>query len=370
MVIATGGTGGHIYPAITVAKTIKNKFSDSKIYFVGRAVDKDIIVKAGFDFLTIRIFKVPEKFLGKITYFPFEMLLSIKEAILILKDLNPDFVLGFGSFASFPTMIGAIFLNLYTAIHEQNAVPGLANKILAKFVKRVFVNFNSSLSHFPPKKTVLSGFPIRFENDDLSIPKGLAKEKLGLDNMKKTILFFGGSQGAKIINDVAVKLILLFENRSDVQFILLTGNKNYENVKNKLISIKAKCDNIKILPYLEEIKYAYLSSDIAVCRSGASSLSELHFFSLPALLVPLGIAKGQHQLKNAEIYAQLGAVKIIEEKFFSEKTLYNELIPLLEDNGKLEKMRNAYKNLNFVDAKKVIMEEIKKIGSTTKKNCK
>lgn len=320
-----------------------------------------MIVKAGFDFHSIKIFKMPARFSSELFYFPFKMLLSVKEAWVILKTLKPNFVLGFGSFASFPTIVAAIFLNLSTAIHEQNAVPGLANRILARFVKKVFVNFDSSLNYFPKRKAILSGFPVRFGNDDLCISKSLAREKLGLDKTKKTVLFFGGSQGAKIINEVAVKLMPLFENRNDVQFIILTGNRNFENVKSKLLNNKLKQDNIKIFPYMDDIKYAYLSSDVAVCRAGASSLSELHFFSLPAILVPLKIAKDQHQLRNAKVYEELNAVKVIEEDFFSENALFDTLTSILDNDFKRESMKNAYKKFKFIDAKKVVLEELKKI---------
>ena len=355
-IISGGGTGGHIFPAISIADELKFRFSDSNILFVGSR-DRMEMVKVpahGYEIKGLWISGLNRKFTLKNLLFPFKLIFSLLQSIIIILKFNPGVVVGTGGFASGPILFVASLLRIPTLIQEQNSYPGITNRILAPMVKRICVSYAGLDKYFPNSKIKLTGNPVRnnIQKHNSKYEKGI--EFFNLDINRKTLLIIGGSQGSKEINKHVFNCIEFF-NYINIQVIWQCG-KIYYNKYKELIS----SDNIKIYPFLERIDLAFSVSDYIVSRAGAGSISELCIVGKPVIFIPSPNVAEDHQTKNAQQLVDKQAAILIQEKDLEIE--FKKMIMELNSSRDLQnKLSKNIKGLAFENATRDIVNEVEKL---------
>ncbi|MDQ0203480.1 undecaprenyldiphospho-muramoylpentapeptide beta-N-acetylglucosaminyltransferase [Pectinatus haikarae] len=353
LIFSGGGTGGHIYPAITLIESIKERNPQAQILYVGtsRGLEADIVPKENIPFKTIDIEGFSRHLTVKNIVVFGKAVAGMIKARTILKEYKPDAVIGTGGYVSGPILLAASFMNIPTLIQDQNAIPGITNKILSKFVNKIACGYESACSHFPSQKTVLTGNPVR--KDVLMSSRSEALSSIGLDNTRKTVLITGGSRGARRINEAMTDVYEQFLNDTAVQFLHITGTNEYQKV---LDSIKAKgidlgrADNIFVKPYLYDMPKALAAADMAVARAGAIGLAEITACGIPSILIPYPYAAENHQEFNARALVEKGAAVMILNSELTGKRLARELTELLASENKVQKMALASKTMGHPGA--------------------
>ena len=317
VMIAAAGTGGHINPGIAIANKIKEKEKDSEIVFIGttRGIENDLVPRAGYELKTVEAYGISKKISLKTISNNIKTIKGFGQAKKIVKEFNPDIVIGTGGYICGGAISAAHKLGIPTVIHESNAYPGKATKFLFKKLDKVLLGFEDAQKYFEDKsKVVVTGTPTKVKEENLTEE---TKEKifaeLGLKKDLPTILVFGGSQGAKAINDAMIPLIEQKKNK-DYQIIWSVGQKQYEGIKesfeNKGININ-KIENTKIVPYIYNMSEIMNAIDIIVSRSGAMTITEIALVGKPAIFIPLPSMSANRQVDNANVLAKLGAAKIV-----------------------------------------------------------
>tara|TARA_B100001059_G_scaffold44953_1_gene37477 strand:- start:64 stop:1155 length:1092 start_codon:yes stop_codon:yes gene_type:complete len=356
IILSGGGTGGHIYPAISIANEIKNRDNNSEILFVG-AKDKmemNIVPIHGFKILGLWISGFNRKNIFKNLLVPFKLLVSTFQAIIIIKKFNPNVVVGTGGYASGPTLFVANLFKIPTLIQEQNSYPGITNKILSKKVKTICVAYKNLEKFFPKNKLVLTGNPVRSTISSNSDYFDESINYFKLDNNKKTLLVVGGSLGSREINKAVYSMVDYLEYLN-LQVIWQCGKLYYDDYKSKVDS-----ENIKLYDFIDQINLAFSVSDFIVSRAGASSVSELSIVGKPVIFIPSPNVAENHQLKNAEAIVNNEAAILVEEKNLKED-LKKEISMLNSSSELRNKLSKNIKKLAFVNATNEIVDEIKKI---------
>ena len=356
IILSGGGTGGHIYPAISIANEIKNRDNNSEILFVG-AKDKmemNIVPIHGFKILGLWISGFNRKNIFKNLLVPFKLLVSTFQAIIIIKKFNPNVVVGTGGYASGPTLFVANLFKIPTLIQEQNSYPGITNKILSKKVKTICVAYKNLEKFFPKNKLVLTGNPVRSTISSNSDYFDESINYFKLDNNKKTLLVVGGSLGSREINKAVYSMVDYLEYLN-LQVIWQCGKLYYDHYKSKVDS-----ENIKLYDFIDQINLAFSVSDFIVSRAGASSVSELSIVGKPVIFIPSPNVAENHQLKNAEAIVNNEAAILVEEKNLKED-LKKEISMLNSSSELRNKLSKNIKKLAFVNATNDIVDEIKKI---------
>ena len=367
IIFAAGGTGGHINPALAVAGEVRRQYPDAKILFIGTAekMEARLVPAAGYDFKTIQIsgfnrvlnlngIKQNIKTLS-------HLLKSSSQAKKIIKEFSPDVVIGFGGYVSGPVVRAAAKLGIPTAIHEQNAFPGVTNKTLAKMVDAVMLTAEQAAQYMQPKNPVIvTGLPVRGEL--LEADRDISRAELGLDE-KPLILSMGGSLGAKAINEAMLEVISNRWQANNCTFMHATGKdcKDFpERLAQNGVDLNAK--NIIVRDYINDMHRCLAAADLVICRAGASSLSEFQALGKPSILIPYPFATENHQFHNAKALADKGAAIVIEEKDLTSAKLMQQIDTLLESPGKLDSMGRAAKSMAVTDAQARIVEVLGKIA--------
>ena len=353
IILSGGGTGGHIYPAISIANEILFRDKNTEILFVGakNKMEMNIVPKYGFSILGLWISGINRNNFLKNILVPVKLVISVFQSLLIIKRFSPNVVIGTGGYASGPILYVANLLKIPTLIQEQNSYPGITNKLLSKKVNTVCVAYNYLDKYFPKDKIKLTGNPVRSsitENSD-SFEKGM--EYFGLDHNKKTMLVIGGSLGSREINK-AIYSIQDYLKYINLQVIWQCGKLYFEEYKQKNIH-----SEIRLYDYLDKIDLAYSVSDFIISRAGASSVSELAIVGKPVIFIPSPNVAENHQLKNAKAIVENEAALLVEEKNIDElKKTISELNSSSDLRNKLSKniKKSAFKN-----ATKDIVDEIK-----------
>jgi UDP-N-acetylglucosamine--N-acetylmuramyl-(pentapeptide) pyrophosphoryl-undecaprenol N-acetylglucosamine transferase len=342
IIVSGGGTGGHIYPAITIANCIKELRPDAEIVFVGtkKGLEKDIVPRYGYplEFITVAGF---ERHLGLSTLVSAEKLFAgLWEARQILNKLKPDLAIGTGGYVCGPILWQAAVKGIPTCVQEQNAMPGVTNKILSRFVDKIFLGYEEGAKAFAGKaEKIYTGNPVRKEILADNREEGL--KTFDLDPNKKTLLVFGGSRGARSINNAMLVVEQKLAGRSDVQVLHATGTLDYENYVAKLGEGVLAAGNIKVLPYIHEMPKALSVADMAVSRAGAIGLAELMVKGIPAILIPYPYATANHQEFNARALEKQGAAQVILDKELQGENLLPKLEKMLTEQNVLENMHKA-----------------------------
>jgi len=342
IIIATGASGGHIFPALSLAEEFKDKHD---IIFVCEQGKSEILIEeAGFKTLAISIVK--PRSLKNMFSFIFSLVRSFGESLRIINSFKPEVAVGFGSFVSFPLIAAAKIKGLPTVIHEQNAVPGLANRILANFSNKIAVSFSESNKYFPGQKRVLTGCPVRPEL--LKADKASARQFFNLKSNKFTILVLGGSQGSHNINVKFMQVLREIKEKDNLQVIHLTGSADYEWVRSEYQKIGIEhC----VFAFLKEMGYAYKSADLVISRAGASAIAEIALLGVPAILVPYPFARA-HQLENARAMADKGAAVLIKDADLSAQVFKGHILRLLNNRCLLQEMAQKARDFSMPYAAK------------------
>ena len=352
LIVSGGGTGGHIYPAISIASLVKLQQKDADILFIGALgkMEMDKVPKAGFSIRGLWISGFQRSLSLRNFLFPLKLVVSLLQAFLILKKFKPQVVMGTGGFASGPVLKVAQWLKIKTLIQEQNSFPGITNRLLAKKADKIFVAYNGMENYFPSSKISITGNPIRPIINEGFLNSKKAKSFFGLDPEKKTLLIIGGSLGAKKINELIASQIKFFKQFS-LNILWQCGTMYFEIYKN--FSSK----NLVVKPFVYDIEELYSSADYIISRAGAGSLSELSCVGKPILLIPSPNVTANHQFHNAMSFAKVNAALVIEEKDLDEKfqDIFTEFIT---DTSLQIKMCLSLKALARPHATKAIVNEM------------
>lgn len=355
VILSGGGTGGHIYPALTLADQIKKLQPEAEISFVGtkHGLEKDIIPRYGYplQFIEVAGFR---RHLGLDTLrSAVKLLQGLGDAWQILSKEQPDLVIGTGGYVCGPVVFLAALRGIPCCIQEQNAMPGVTNKILSRFVNKVFLGYKEAGKYFQGKaEQVYTGNPIRTEI--LQHTREEALKELGLAPDKKTILVSGGSRGARSINQAMLEAELALSDRQEVQVLHATGDANYESYMQELTRRGGVGENIIVKPYLHNMPLALAAADLAVFRAGAIGLAELMAKGVPSILVPYPYATANHQEFNARAVAAKGAAKVILDKELTGEQLLEAVEHLLLHEEELQQMRKAALELGRPQAAELI----------------
>lgn len=365
VLLAAGGSGGHIFPAVSVARELEKK-ENAEVYFISsnRRLDKNILGGTSYRCFHLSVNPMPHSANPlKVLVFIFKLIQDSVQSIFLLLRIRPSCVVGFGGYSSGAVSMFAFFLGIPLVIHEQNLVPGRANKILSKIATLIAVSFRESEEYFKKVKAriVFTGNPIR--TGMLTSDRGKAAQKLGISPTQRTVLVMGGSQGSSFLNEAVSKVALLIKKKnSDIQFIHLTGKKDFEKVKS---FYQEEGIRGKVFSYLERISDAYASCDMAVSRAGAAALFELAYYSRPMVLVPYPNPKN-NQRSNAIMFSSSGAAVYREEKDLLPNELSSEVLNILEDKDRYEEMSRHSGLLARPDAAHRLAEEIEKLNRDKK----
>lgn len=361
VLLSGGGTGGHINPALAIAKRILKSQPDAEIAFVGTpyGMENKLIPREGFKLYHVDVKGFIRKLTPKNIPILYKAITSPFKAKKILKEFSPDIVIGTGGYASWPIVKAAAKAKIPTAIHEQNAVPGVTTKMLSRYVDKIMISFKESAEYIGmPEKTVLVGNPVSL--DILSADRISSRKKFNPEN-KLSILSFGGSLGAREINNNVLGFIEKYVSaHKEVFHTHAIGSYEWEKRKEQLHKLSG-IENAEILEYIYDMPLRMAASDIVICRAGAITLAELEILGKPAVLIPSPNVTNNHQYKNAMVLKNSGAAEIIEEKDLNVDALIKIVDSILGDARRLEEMRKNMLSLAIRDSGERIYEIITKL---------
>jgi len=350
ILISGGGTGGHIYPAISIIEAFNE---NDEILYVGKknSMESKLITSLRIPFKSIVIEGFNRKNKLRNVVVIIKLIIGLIQSLFIVFKFKPDIVIGTGGYVSGPVVfVGSIF-NKKTFVHEQNAFPGITNRILSKYVDKVFVSYSGIESKFKCKNIVFTGNPIR-NNFKKNIENLEISEK-----DSTTILSFGGSGGAEFLNNLMYEVIKKLHNKKDIQLIHVTGKKYYNKFLKKIEYNKLKLnDNIQIIDYLNEMPKYMMEADLVISRAGAISISELKYTKTPSILIPSPNVTDNHQEFNARMMEKEGFAKMILEKDIESA----KVIKLLESKEFIKNIKLKFAEYENKNAANMIYEEIMK----------
>ncbi|MCI1902723.1 MAG: undecaprenyldiphospho-muramoylpentapeptide beta-N-acetylglucosaminyltransferase [Enterococcaceae bacterium] len=360
VVLTGGGTGGHIYPALALIRYIQKQEPSAEFLYIGthRGLENKIVPAAGIPFETIQIqgFKRSLSLDNLKTIHLF--LKSVRRAKKLLQEFKPDIVIGTGGYVSGAVVYAASRLKIPTIVHEQNSVAGITNRFLAHFADKIAICFPSVAAAFPKEKVVLTGNPRASEVAAAKRSDALAV-RFDLDPAKKTVLIFGGSQGALKINEAVLAALPQLFART-YQVLYASGERYYEEIEKKIAGQKIP-PHIKIVPYIDRMTEVMVNADLLVARAGATSIAEFTALGLPAILIPSPYVTNDHQTKNAQALVDAGAAVMIKNDELTAKTLMAPLDAIMLDDARREKMAAASKKEGIPDAAERLYRLVKSL---------
>ncbi len=348
MIIAGGGTGGHLFPGLALAEEFRKRNENTEVIFVGteHGIEARVLPREGYPLRFVRAEGLVGRSLIKKAKSIGKVFLSVIDSHRILNAVMPDIVIGVGGYASGAVVLIAHFKSIPTMIHEQNSVPGTANRILSRFVDQICVTYQESLSVFPLGKTFLTGNPIR--SKILRGEREAAQRLFSLDKELFTVFVFGGSSGASAINRTMISALnSLGEFRTKIQFLHQTGEKDYESVREAYRKAGFKGT---VAPFIYQMAEAYAASDMVISRAGATTLAEITALGKPALLIPYPYAAGRHQEFNAIKLREMGAAFVAFENEMSGEVLAKHIREMFENEPARNEMQRASRGLGRPEA--------------------
>ena len=360
VIISGGGTGGHIFPAIAVAQALKAGDASIEILFVGALgrMEMDRVPKSGFDIIGLPVSGFQRKLSLRNLMFPIRLAASLWKAHRIVRRFRPDVIVGFGGYASGPVAKAGAWNRVPLVLQEQNSFAGVTNRLLARRAEKICVAYEGMERFFDPEKIELTGNPVR---EDIEFNKSIKEESheyFGLVQNKKTILIFGGSLGARTLNEAVRHNIHKLGERADLQFIWQVGKYYYEEYKSLE---EVRRDNVRLLPFIDRMDMAYTAADLVVCRAGALTISELCLAGKPAILVPSPNVAEDHQTKNALSLAEREAAWIVKDREAVEQ-LGDQILRIIDEPAKLEEVGRNCRGLARTEAARSIAEIVKSVA--------
>jgi UDP-N-acetylglucosamine--N-acetylmuramyl-(pentapeptide) pyrophosphoryl-undecaprenol N-acetylglucosamine transferase len=363
VLLAAGGTGGHVYPAIAIADAAKELSADTDVLFVGTRdrMEWQAVPGAGYDIKSVWISGFHRRLTPQNLLFPVKLAVSLIQSFSILKRFKPDVVVACGGFAAGPVGWVAAKLGIPIAIQEQNSYPGVTNRLLAKHAAKIFTAFEAAGEFLPKQKIELTGNPVR---SSLSVQnKQDALKHFGLSDERPVLLILGGSGGALALNESMAARLDEMHNENGIQIIWQCGEKYYEDLSESID--EEKYPNLRLLGYINDMPAAYGAATLVLTRAGASTCSELMMIGKPSVLVPSPNVAGDHQTKNASAMVKEGASVLISE-IDLEQALSDRVPSLLQDDEKLQKMSDAALKLAKPDAATQIAEQLFELAKDNK----
>ena len=356
IILSGGGTGGHIYPAIAIANSLKEEFRNAEFLFVGAKdrMEMEKVPQAGYDIKGLWISGIQRSLTLKNAMFPFKLISSLWNARKIVKSFKPDIAIGTGGFASGPLLYMAASKHIPCLIQEQNSYPGITNRLLAKKVQKICVAYDNLERFFPKNKIIKTGNPVRQDLLNIDSKTVEAKDFFNLKHGKQTLLVLGGSLGARNINSLIEKE-LDYLGMQNVQVIWQCGKLYYSQYK-----IYNNTKDIQVYPFLNNMDFAYAAADIIISRAGASSVSELCIVGKPVIFIPSPNVAEDHQTKNAMAIVEKDAAMIIKEDDL-DVDFENKFSQLIQSPEKQKQLGANIKKLALVNATKDIRDEVIKL---------
>ncbi|MBT9448493.1 undecaprenyldiphospho-muramoylpentapeptide beta-N-acetylglucosaminyltransferase [Akkermansia glycaniphila] len=343
VVIACGGTGGHLFPGIAVAQELKRKGHRPILLISMKSVDAQASNKyEDLEFRPVEAIAMPRLASLKTFGFVWKLVRTWRSCRRILREVKADVVLGMGGFTSLPPVRAGYGLGLRTYVHDSNALPGKANRLTARWCDAVLLGVQEASHYFPKSECMVTGTPVRAELAR-SVNVVFAREAFGLDTIRPVVLSMGGSQGAKQLNTHVLEAA---RRDASVQYLLLAGTADYERVQ----KMAADLPHVKVLPFCSDMASAYAAADGVICRSGASSLTELAALGKAALLVPYPFAADDHQMHNARVYAAHGAARVNGQETLSPEVILSFVHEIVLNREAREEMESAARALSSDDA--------------------
>jgi len=357
-IFAGGGTGGHLFPGISVAQVLEGKDRAARILFAGtkKELEKRVVERFGFRYRLVKQRPYPRSALELAPFF-FRGLVSFFISLPLFLSFRPDVAVGLGGYGSVTTLFVAHLLKVPIVILEQNSIPGRANILLSRWAELACVQFEMTRKYFGKCKRVeQTGNPVRSS----LLRENRRIESFSRDAGRKTIVILGGSQGARPVNDKVVSELEIIERSGQrLQIIHQTGEKDFEKVNRAYSRTSLKAS---VFGFIDDIAAIYRSADLVIGRAGATTISELTALGIPSILVPLPHAKDNHQYFNAKELADRGAALIFEQKDFASRSLMEEALKLVSDEKKLLQMKAAARELAMPQAAERVADEIMKVA--------
>jgi len=367
VIIAAAGTAGHINPGLAIANKIKEEQKDSKIIFIGttRGLENDLVPRAGYELKTIDAYGLSKKLTIDNIKKLYKTYKGLGQAEKIIKEFKPDIVIGTGGYICGAVITEAHKNKIPTMLHESNAFPGKAVKMLAKKVDTILVSFDETKSKIKNAKNVVcTGTPVKIEKKEYGInQKNEILSKLGLNSIKPIILVYGGSQGAQKINEAILEIIDEKLNKN-YQIIWATGPKQYDRIKEILEENNVyinHLENAKIVPYIYNMEEMMNVSDLIVARSGAMTITEISNLGKASILIPLPNVSGDHQLHNAKVLENIGGARIILNNELNYENLNSNIEEIILNKNTIETMSKNALKVSTSNVEDKIFAEIKKI---------
>ena len=364
IIISGGGTGGHIFPALSIADAIKAKHPDAKILFVGadNRMEMQRVPDAGYDIVGLPIAGFDRKNLLKNIKVLWKIFKSQRMAKKIIKEFAPQAAVGVGGYASGPTLKMAASMGIPTLIQEQNSYAGVTNKILSKSAEMICVAYDGMERFFPKEKIILTGNPVRKNLLDMRGSRKEAMKAMGLDENRKCVLIVGGSLGARSINEGIIENIEKIRANSDIQFIWQTGKLYFEEMKKRAGEL-GKPDNLTITDFVSDMASALSAADIVVSRAGAGSISEFALLGKAVILVPSPNVSEDHQTKNAMALVDKDAAIYVADANVKEE-LIDKAVETVKDRMKIALLETNIRKMGKPDAASEIADEVLKLADT------
>lgn len=356
IIIAGGGTGGHIFPALAIANAIKQQQPDVEILFVGAKgkMEMEKIPEAGYQIIGLYIAGYNRSSLFKNVTLPFKLAKSFFQVTQLLKNFRPDAILGVGGYSSFPVLRLAQTRKIPTFIHESNSLPGKSNILLSKRATRIFVASYGMDKYFPPEKILMTGNPVRNIFSDKVIPQKEAKEFFGLKEDMKTVFVMGGSLGARSINQAIEESINFFKD-NHLQLIWQTGRSYAKDAAR----VEEERSNVWSNSFIDHMEYAYAAADVVVSRAGAMAIAELCVVGKPVIFVPYPFASEDHQTVNAMALVNKKAALIVKDEDVKTK-LFETILGLVNNEALMTELKDNIITLANTNADEIIAAEILK----------
>lgn len=357
VIIAGGGTGGHLFPGIAVGKALLKRYPETDILFVtaGRDIETRILEGNGFKHKSITVEGIKGRGMMRSSRALLKLPCSLFQCLAIIKKMSPDIILGVGGYSSGPVCISGRLMGIPVAIHEQNSYPGLTNRLLSRIVSRIFISFEDSMQYFPGGRIVFTGNPVRDEF--------IKQEDYPQDEKRPfTIFVTGGSQGAVAVNSVFIDALkILKQKKLDVDVIHHAGQVDYDRVVREY---RINGINGEIFPFIDNMADAYGRSDIFIGRAGAGTIFELAAMGRPSILIPLPNSANRHQESNAMSLVNAGGAIMFLQDEMSGETMADQLIKLMNDRASLKRMGENARMVAKVDAAELIVDEMCKLVSS------
>ncbi len=364
VIMTCGGTGGHINPAIAIANTIKENIPDAEILFVGteKGQESKLVPREGYEIKFVKSEGIRRSL----------SLANIKALIMsqispflakkIIREFKPDVVIGTGGYACWPILKAASMMKIPSIVHESNAIPGMAVKMLQNSVDKILVNFERTSDFLKKKYKVLKvGNPLRTSFDNMD--KNAARAQMGIKENELFVLSYGGSGGAEYLNEVAVELMSKYLEKSPrVKFLHAAGARNYAESLERFKNLGAdKIPNAELVEYIYDMHTKMAAADLIICRAGAMTVSELSMMGKAAIIIPSPNVVDNHQYKNAKVLADANAAVLLEEKDVTAESLWAKIGELLADESARRELESNIKQFANPDANQLIFDEIMRL---------